>query len=244
MKKLILTILISSFMITASTAQESSNSDIPKKKKWSVAMYMGWNTGGPCKQIENAMVTNGFDDHKGPGWINFGDNSGTDHPYTEHYKPSWMLSIKYYLKSPFSIGIVGGMANLGSTHGYKIEDFGERLDIDYSVYNISPIISYNSYDIVRIGIGPAVYFTKAWESSDHPEGIDVEYKHTKVGFLVDFGLRIPKKSLFFFELNGQYRYAGKAEIGPFNENPYRDQLGKTEVKYNHGFISGGFGVRF
>jgi hypothetical protein len=97
---------------------------------------------------------------------------------------------------------------------------------------------------VRIGIGPSVYFTKAWESSDHPEGVDVEYKHTKVGFLIDFGLRIPKKSRFFFELNAQYRYVGKAEIGPFNENPYRDMLPETKVKYNHVFIGGGFGVRF
>ncbi|MCK4360572.1 MAG: hypothetical protein KAV70_02405 [Bacteroidales bacterium] len=241
MKKLILTILISSFIITASPAQKHGSSGISKIKNWSVAMYLGWKIGGPCKQIEDAMVTNGFDDHKGGGW--FG-GSGTDHPYTDNFMPSWMISVKYYLKSPFSIGIVGGKTNLGSTHGYKIENWGNNLYIDYSVFNISPIFSYNSYDIVRIGIGPSVYFTKAWESRNHPEGVDVEYRHTKVGFLIDFGLRIPKKSRFFFELNAQYRYVGKAEIGPFNENPYRDMLPKTEVKYNHVFISGGFGVRF
>ncbi len=243
MKKLIFTILISSFMIAALPAQESQSSDILKIKKWSVAMYLGWQIGGPGKQIEDAMVTNGFDCYRrGSSW--FGGSSGTDHPYTENFIPSWMISVKYYLKSPFSIGIAGGNTNLGSTHGYKIETWGNSLYVDYTVFHISPVFSYNSYDIVRIGIGPAVYFTKAWESSSHPEGIDVEYKHTKVGFLIDFGFRIPKKSRFFFELNGQYRYVGKAEIGPFNENPYRDELPETTVNYNHVFIGGGFGVRF
>ncbi len=233
--------MISSLIITASPAQKTEISDTLKKKNWAVAMYLGWKIGGPCKQIEDAMVTNRFDDYKGGGW--FG-GTGTSHPYTDHIKPSWMISANYNLKSPFSIGIVGGKTNLGCIHGYKIETFGHPLDIDFSVINFSPIFSYNLYDILRIGIGPSVYFTKAWESSYHAEGVDVEYKHTKVGFLINFGLRIPQKSLLFFELNCQYRYVGKAEIGPFNENPYRDALQKIEVKYNHAFIGGGFGVRF
>jgi len=241
MKKLLLTLMISSFMITASPAQESLTSGLPKIKKMSIAMYIGWCKGGPSKQIEDAMIKNGFDDYRGPGWFN---SSGTDHPYKENYIPSWMINVKYYLKSPFSIGIVTGKAHLGSTHGYKIEDFGDKLYVDYTVFNISPTFSYNSYDNIRIGIGPSVYFTKAWESSDHPEGFNVEYKDTKLGFLIDFGLRIPKKSRFFFELNAQYRYVGKADIGPFNENPYRDVLPKTQVNYSHFLISFGFGVRF
>ena len=223
--------------------QEQGNSGTHKIKNWSIATYVGWSVGGPCKQTEEAMIINGFDDNRsGGGW--FGGYS-IDHPYTERNpKPSLMISIKYYLKTPFTIGIAGGFTELGSTHGYKKEDSGGKIDIDFSVYNISLIFSYNVYDIVRIGIGPSVFFTKAWESSYHYEGIDVEYKHTKVGFLVDFGFRIPRKSLFFFELNGQYRYVGKVDIGPFNENPYRDPFPKTAVKYNHGFIGVAFGVRF
>jgi len=227
-------------MITVVPAQKDGSSGILKIKNWSVAMYLGWNIGGPSKQIEKAMVYYGFNYHSGGGW--FG-GSGTDHPYT-NFKSSWMISAKYNLKSLFSIAIVGGRTNLGSTHGYKIGTWGHYINIDYSLFNISPIFSVNSNDIVRIGVGPSVYFTKAWESSYNYGEDDVEYMHAKVGFLIDFGLRFPKKSLFFFELNGQYRYVGKSEIGPFNENPYRDALPKTEVNFNHLFISGGFGVRF
>ena len=229
-------------MITASTAQESSNSGISKIKNWSVATYLGWTIGGPCKQIEESMVIYGFDDRKEGGWFS---DSHTYHPYTEHHKPSWMISVKYYMNSSFSVGIIGGKTHLGSTYGYNCTNAnvgGGDINIEYALYYLSPILSFNSYDIVRIGIGPSIYFTKAWESSDHPEGIDVEYKHTKIGFLVDFGLRIPKKSLFFFELNGQYRYVGKVEIGPFTV--YEDTFPKTKVNYNHWLIGIGFGVRF
>ena len=235
--------MISSLMITASPAQESLTSGLPKIKKLSIAMYVGWYKGGPCKQIEEAMIKNGFDDHRGPGWISFGNSSGTDYPFTDNYIPSWMINVKYHLKPHFSVGIVAGKAHLGSTHGYKIETWGHILYIDYTIFNISPIFSYNLFDNMRIGIGPSINFTKAWESSYGSKGIEVEDKHTKVGFLVDFGLRIPKKSRFFFELNAQYRYVGKAEIGPFNENPYRDVLPKTKVNYSHFLISFGFGVR-
>ncbi|MCD4679965.1 MAG: hypothetical protein K8S00_06220, partial [Bacteroidales bacterium] len=222
MKKLLLTLMISSFMITATPAQKYESPGTLKIKNWSVAMHLGWKIGGPSKQIEKAMVYYGFNDYKGGSYW-FG-GSGTDHPYTENFKSSWMISAKYNLKSPFSIGIVGGKTNLGSTRGYKIDTWGHNINIDYSLFNISPIFSINSNDIVRIGIGPSLYFTKAWESSYNYGEVDVEYKHAKVGFIIDFGLRFPKKSLFFFELNGQYRYVGKAEIGPFNENPYSDTL--------------------
>ncbi|MCD4725238.1 MAG: hypothetical protein K8R63_10390 [Bacteroidales bacterium] len=241
MKKLALTLLISSFIITASTAQQPQSSEILKLKKWSIGLHLGWIAGGPSKQIEEHMIQNGFNNRSGGGW--FG-GSGKDHPYTYKYIPSLMMSVKYYLRSPFSIGIVGGISKLGSTHGYKIDTWGHYLQVDYSVYFVSPVFSYNSYDIVKIGIGPAVYFTKTWESGDHIEGPDCEYKQTKVGFLIDFGLRIPKKTRCFFELNVQYRYVGNIEIGPFNEDPYRDELPQTTIRYNHVLISQGFGVRF
>ena len=60
MKKLVLTLLISSFMITAAPAQKYESSGTLKIKKWSVAMYLGWKIGGPSKQIEKAMDVYGF----------------------------------------------------------------------------------------------------------------------------------------------------------------------------------------
>jgi len=214
-------------------AQKSQNSDIPKLKKWSIATYLSlYAFGGPRKQLEDQMIRYGFYD---PG-------SGRDSPYSTGPMTTFMMSAKYYLKSPFSIGIVGGITFLGTTHGPVPED--ANLQISYRVRYIAIIFSYNLYDILSIGIGPSGYFTKAWESSHSFERIDAKYYHTKVGFIIDFGFRIPRKTRFFGELNVQYKYVGKVDIGPFYVNPDHDPLPQITVKYNHLTICPGFGLRF
>ena len=155
---------------------------------------------------------------------------------------TFMICSKYYLKSQFSIGIVGGITFLGRTYGPVPED--ANLQVIYSARYIATIFSYNLYDILSIGIGPSVNFTKASERSFSYERINVKYYNTKVGFIIDFGFRIPRKTRLFGELNVQYRYIGKVEIGPFYVNPDRDPLPQITVKYNHLSICPGFGVRF
>lgn len=234
MNKLILTFLISCFIITTMHAQKSQNSDIPKLKKWSIATYLSlYAFGGPRKQLEDQMIRYRFYD---PG-------ATKDSPYSPYEPmPTFMISAKYYIKSPFSIGIVGGFTFLGRICGPVPKD--ANLQVSYSVRYIATIFSYNLYDIVNLGIGPSVYFTKAWESSHSFERVDVECWHTKVGFIIDLGLRIPRKTRFFGEMNVQYRYVGKVDVGPFYVNPNRDPLPQTSVKYDHFTICPGFGVRF
>ena len=238
MKTIALSLLIGSFIITSSSAQEPQAILTPKLKKWSIGVHMGWVPGGPSKRIEEHMSNNGFDDHSSGGWF----GSGRQYPYSEKFMPSLMLSVKYYLKPKLAIGIVGGISNLGSTHGYFASSGYVQVENKLSYF--APVISYNYYDIVRIGVGPAVYFTKTWESSGHPEGIELDYRHTKLGFVIDFGLRIPKKTRCFFELNLQYRYVGSLDIGPFNVNSYNPELPPASISFNHVMISQGFGIRF
>jgi len=234
MKKPIFTFLFSCFIITASHAQNSQNSDIPKLKKWSVVTYMSlYAFGGPQNQVKDQMIRYGFYD----------PTSGNDSPSAPFDpKPTFMISAKYYIKPPFSIGIVGGITFLGRTKGPVPED--AFLQVTYSARYIAAIFSYNLYDILSIGIGPSVNFTKAWESGHSYERTDVEYYNTKVGFIIDFSFRIPRKTRFFGALNVQYRYIGEVEIGPFYVNPNRDPLPRISVKYDHLSICPGFGVRF
>jgi len=241
MKTIALSLLISSFIITSSFAQEPQAILTPKLKKWSIGVHMGWVPGGPSKRIEEHMSNNGFDRHSSGGW--FG-GSGRQYPYSDKFMPSLMLSIKYYLKPRLAIGMLGGISNLGSTHGYCIANFGDRVHVENRLSYFAPVISYNYYDIVRIGVGPAVYFTRTWEEGYNPEGSLAEYEHTKLGFVLDFGLRIPKKTRCFFELNMQYRYVGKLDIGPFNVDPYNPELPQASISFNHVMISQGFGIRF
>ncbi|NQT77965.1 MAG: hypothetical protein HQ565_09645 [Bacteroidetes bacterium] len=237
MKKLVLFLLIGSFIITLSSAQEPQATVTPKLKNWSIGLHMGWIPGGPSKRIEEHMSNNGFDRQSSRGW--FG-GSGRDYPFSDRFLPSLMLSVKYYLKPKLAIGMVGGILHLGSTHG----NIGDYVHVENKLSYFAAVISYNYYDIVRIGVGPAVYFTRTWEEGFNIEGSLAAYEHTKLGFVIDFGLRIPKKTRCFFELNIQYRYVGKLNIGPFNLDSYNPELPQASVSFNHVMISQGFGVRF
>ncbi|MBC8485625.1 MAG: hypothetical protein H8D45_06250 [Bacteroidetes bacterium] len=241
MKKLILTLLISSLIITVSFAQKFWNSRFwnsgcPDKKNWSIVAYLGVNFLNAGKQIEDAMIEYGYNKSvRGYGFFS-PTTYVKEHPYTDKIDGiSWMVSVKRYIKFPFSIGLYTGKTYFASTHGYNGTTY---LGIDHSVFSVSPIISFNSYDIFSIGLGPSIYFTNTWKE-DREEG---ECKHTKLGFMIDVGIRIPRKSLFFFAINGQYRYVGKVEIGPFSV--YKDTFPKTKVNYDHWLIGIGFGVRF
>jgi len=238
MNNLLVALIISSFWINASMAQESSNSDTPKKKRWSYAIYIGGNAGGPSDQIEDEMNKNGFNKTSSGGTFLFWSSSGSDYPYTTP-GISWTMNVKYYATDRFASGILLGNTYYGSTHGYK----ESSLIVDYKAIFISPVISFNSFDILHIGAGPSLFFTKAWEGSGHHATEAIYYKKTKLGFLVDLGLRVPGKSRYFFELNILYKYVGKANIGPFQRYEDSDILPETKVNYNHFLISFGFGVR-
>ena len=120
----------------------------------------------------------------------------------------------------------------------------QYIYVKYLIYNISPTFSYIPSDNFIFGIGPSVYFIKCWQDGTSKTGTEVENKDTKFGFLADIAVRIPKKSLIFVEINIQYRYVGKAIVGPFDEQwpPYT--IPETEVNYNHFFIGVGMGFRF
>jgi opacity protein-like surface antigen len=242
MKNLILSLLIIIIFLSNSSAQQIPDSDTINIKKWSVSINFGVRIGGPNVQLKEAIYEYGFDRTPQATASLFGPvQSGKEkeHPYTNTY-PSLMINAKYYITGPLAIGISTGYTHLGDIHGYNTG----YLNINNSVFSISPIISLNSYDIVRIGLGPALFFTNAFTGNLLDPG-EEKYRHKKIGFVIAFGFRIPKTTRVFFEFDFQYRYVGKADIGPFTVDNYQSAtLPKTSVSYNHAFIGAGFGFRF
>jgi hypothetical protein len=220
------------------------NSD-PEKglelNRWSFSTRIGWCLGGPSHDMVKSMQSHGFGDRVDT-WL----SSGTiDYPITDHTTPSGLISFKYKFHSTLAIGIDIGYNDLGYTKGCnEVEaDFNTYfIRIDYSMYNITPLFSYIPNDAFIVGIGPSVYFTKAWQEGVAYPGPEIEENHTKLGFLIDLAVRVPQRSLLFFEMNCQYRYAGKELIGPFDEMKYG--LPETEVSYSNIFIGAGLGFRF
>jgi opacity protein-like surface antigen len=212
--------------------QNSVDSEL---RSWSISFYLGGGIGGPGRDIEDAMKATGFGKTSPAGFF----GPGKSHPFSRLEKPSWMVRAKYYLKNPFSVDISITDTHLGETLGYH--DQASFLFIDYSVFTVAPTISINPYDVITIGIGPAVCIAKAEKTSS---GGGDNFSHTKIGFVLDAGLRTSAKTGFFGELSIQYRKVGKAPIGPFTAAFFNNTavLPAAEVSYDHWFVGLGGGL--
>jgi len=219
---------------------DSPSSPEIELKYWSLSCTFVGRIGGPGEDIEAAMTDAEFNKHSPAGWF----GSGRSHPYTRMEKASFTFGVKRYINAKYSIGFILGKTFLGRTFGYHSQ--AGSLTIDSSTSIIAPIVSMNLYDIIRIGAGPALYFTEARKTSSSSSEESEKYEVTKVGLVIDTGIRVPWRSSFYGEFITQYRKVGQVKIGPFTAESYGDiaELPKTEVNYDHWLIGFGFGIRF
>jgi len=220
--------------------QNSASIVSQTQRDWSLSFHLGGSVGGPGKDIEEAMRMAGLD--YGSVRPFFSDRTRY-YPYSET-EASWIFELDYLFKHSYGAGVL-----LSKSYGTTS---ARPLEIDYSVFTFAPTISIAPNETIRIGIGLAFHNTRAWKAKVHScsppqcpspwqkfsEASETNEKF-KMGFIIDFGVRFPKKSRFFGELKLQYRKVGKATIGPFE---YRIEA--TEVNFDHLFIGMGFGFRW
>jgi len=220
-------------------------------RNWQISAYGGVNFGGPSEDMENAMSASGFD-ARSPG--GFG-SSGSDHPFTIDDGGTWMLGASRFVKHPFSIGVLCGRISFGETSGYHSQAQG--LLIEYGSDVAALVVFTNDRSILRsllqeelfelsIGLGPAVYRTRTKNVSSQ---IDLEEnKATKIGLLVDLGLKFPANSRVFAAASLQYRLVGAMEVGPYTATALFDPgvtavLPETEISFDHFFAGVSVGIR-
>jgi hypothetical protein len=222
--------------------QESTESPTKPERRWLVTLSLGTTSSGPAGDIESAMVASGFDET-----LDF--LGKIEHPFSRtgigKIGNPWMISLNYALrphevKPDVLLGLIVSDAPIGMTLGLH-EPF-LLLDIDYSVFTISPTVSIRLADVFHLGIGPALYKTEC-----HQTGFmeTVSQSATKVGALFDLGLSFPAHSRFFAIVSVQYRYVGNMTIGPF-ESKHGDNaatMPAISASYNHYFVSVGMGIR-
>jgi hypothetical protein len=235
----ILTLIIVMSLNTTLILTQDSNLDY-STKLWSISLNAAGTIGGPNKDIEYAMNGSGFN-YRSPSLFGWG---GSVHPISRTNQSSWVLNFRRSLKSPYSIIIIVGNSNLGITDGYNIN--AGSLSLQSSVFTYAPIISINSLDKIRIGIGPSLYTTKTWKSSGSNSEQQEVFSSTNVGALIDFGLILMNKSKIFLELSVQYRVVGKTEVGPFTAENFGSSavLPNSSLNYNHLLVGIGIGIRF
>ncbi len=227
--------------VCPATAQESADTQNEIEHRWLVTFSLATTSSGPANDIQKAMVASGFNQTSSGGFF----GGPVAHPFSRTGFGAigfpWMIALRYSTRSPFLLGVTVSNAPIGTTLGYR--DPYLFLFINYSVFTISPTVSVQFADVLHLGIGPAIYFAK---SSQDNAGTEAGSKSAaKVGLLMDVGLSIPARSLFFPIVSLQYRYVGKVAIGPFESRFINSAatMPTSSVSYNHTFIAVGMGLR-
>lgn len=245
-KKTILSLIIVCLVCSnSSIAQENDGPFKNGYRRWTVAIYLGFASRGPATAFEGLMISNGFDANDGQ----IGTSLGKDHPYSltganfQRGTP-WMLTTYYRFKSPFVIGATFSHTQIGTTYGHQTNGaINTYLDISYAVTVFSSVLAIQARDILRIGIGPALYSPQT--SAAGFRTVDRSSIDSRIGLLVDFSLAVPSKSHFFGEVKIQYRKVGQVKVGPWRQEGLTSStLNAIDVNYDHWFFGLGFGIAF
>lgn len=221
--------------------QESVQAPTQPASRWFVTASLGTTSSGPASDIEAAMVAAGFN-RPSPGFA----GPPVAHPFSRtgagDSGASWMVDVHRDVGRNLLLGLMVSDAPIGVTYGHHDPDL--FLNLTYSVFTIAPTVAFRISDSVHLGIGPAVYSAKVRQAPSGG-GEAKSQSATKIGAILDFGLKIPAQSRVFAVVSLQYRYVGRTRIGPFESSLGQNSatLPATEVSFDHFFASAGVGVR-
>jgi len=212
-------------------------------RRWSLSFSLGTTSSGPVKDIEKAMIRDGFGETLPGGWFGGPVEHPVSHTGFGEIGAPWTIQITYRIKQQMKGTVLIAHAPIGFTSGYHT---GPKIFLDLNCYStiVSPMLVYKLFDILHLGLGPALSINKI-EQEDVGEIIYREQK-SLFGVLLQASLLYPQKTRFFVQCNVQYRYLGKATFGPFKDT-YRGislaQLNPFEANFSHVFVGFGIGIR-
>ena len=210
-------------------------------RRWSLFFSLGTTSSGPAGAVEDAMIRDGFDETSPGGWWHRGP---VEHPYSHTgFGGSgfpWSIQMEYYVNQKCDAALLVSHNPIGLTFGYRT-DPEIILDLNYYSTLVSPMLVYKLFDILHLGLGPALFINKI----EQP-GSDKREQKSHFGVLLQASLLYPQKTRFLVQCNIQYRYLGKATFGPFKDT-YRAtsfaQLNPFEANFSHVFVGFGIGIR-
>lgn len=234
-KSHILFLILTGFYIVNVRAQQGTQETLDIGKRWSVSFVGGTSKGGPARDLEEAMVANGFG-QTDPGGCFFFCTKEKEFPDSV---PGLYFSanIKYRVNNLYALSLYYSKNDFGETAGYN--NRVRRLYISNTLKSISPIISVGVQDLFALGVGPALHFVEA--VGGRPK---TAYSETKLGAIADLTFKIPRKSTFYFTLNLQYKIVGNVSVGPFRKEHFGEAATFNRVKVNYNQLAKGFGWGF
>jgi hypothetical protein len=203
-------------------------------RRWTTAFGTGAAWGGPRHDLEASMRQAGFDDTS-PGF--FGPPS--PHPKSGYDVGSVWFDTYFQVRPPWDVGVTINRTSIGHTYGFH-QPF-QFLFVNYETTSVAVVVS-RAFGPARTGVGPAWYSARS--SEDHTGEL---MSHSRAGVVARAGLSLPVRTRLYLDLNLQYRYAGRAPVGPFTPAPVLGapiSFPETDAPFSHWFVGIGSGLRF
>jgi hypothetical protein len=210
--------------------------DTPQREyRLTISAFLGFSSSGPASDIEDLMVSRGFD-----------EKTSRDFPFSvtgldTESGASWLVDVHYSAWRSLGAAVVRSSIRFGATHGKQA---ATEIDINYSVTSWALLATFQPIKLLRIGIGPAWYTPKSGSSRNNLSNDAPD--QTNFGYATDFTLFAPITRSFSAQVKFQYRHVGQVELGPYRRfgSLLTDDLPAIHGAFNHWFFALGFGVGF
>jgi hypothetical protein len=216
-------------------AQE--NVDSVATRPWSVTFSLGIVSRGPEGRLEDAVTTAGFNQTSPSNWF----GPAQHHPFSRGTgNTPWMVALRYDVHPPLQLGlIISNVAN-GETVGYRDQMY---LFASYSILTVGAL-AYVHVGSFRFGLGPAIHAVTSGQDDAGRSAHD--RSEMMLGAIVEAGMSSPAQSLFFFDLDFQYCFAGKATFGPYTVSFINTaaMMPAVDVNVSGSVVTIGAGIRF
>lgn len=224
----------------ASGGQDSVSAARPVRR-WSITVDTGGTSGGPARDIEDAMRAAHLDDAS-PGL-----GSPVGHPFSNTGFAAIgfpaLIEVRYRIREFWSLGVLFSDTPIGATLGYR--EPSHYLSVDHSVTSVAAMLSAGQR-FFQMGLGPALHVARA-----RPGGNSAQpppwSNSSKLGFIAQARAAVPAGSRVFLDLTLQYRFVGRVVVGPYASSGgvgFPVTFPPTGVQYNHWFVGVGTGLRF
>ena len=214
-------------------AQSRPPLDAPRVHRWATAIGTGATWGGPAADLEAAMRTNGFADTS-PAFL----FPASPHPHSTGELGSVWFDADYSVRPPWGVGLSYDKTKMGSTVGFH--NPSQYLVVHDVVTSVAALAS-RAFGPAQLGAGPAWYSARTYE-----EQTATLTRHSRLGVIMQAGLRLPAHTTMYLDVSLQYRYVGQETVGPFTPAPQQQVIRapETDVRFNHWFLGVGPGLRF
>ena len=160
---------------------------------------------------------------------------------------AFSIALNRRVTNLWSIAVIAGQTPIGFTSGHHARPT-QYIDIDDGVTTFGTLLSLGT-SAAQIAIGPALHIVQARESPGDSSGRQPPWiNQAKFGFIARARAAWPTRSLIFLDLDFEYRFVGRSDIGPYTPTAFdsdtRLTFPSTWARFNHWFVGVVPGFRF